>query len=61
MGSSRSLITTSWLRRRAGGGRLDALAGRLGHAGVTTTGIYAQTVDKITENPARYLETVMGA
>jgi site-specific recombinase XerD len=31
----------------------------LGHASVTTTGIYAQTVDKIAENPARYFEELM--
>jgi integrase/recombinase XerC len=45
---------------RAGGARLDAIAGMLGHASVTTTGIYARIVDKIAENPARYLEELMG-
>ena len=37
-----------------------AIAGMLGHAGVITTGIYARIVDKIAENPARYLEELIG-
>ena len=45
---------------RAGGARLDAIAGMLGHASVTTTSVYARIVDKITENPARYLEEMLG-
>jgi site-specific recombinase XerD len=45
---------------RAGGARLDAIAGVLGHASVTTTGIYARIIDKIAENPARFLEELMG-
>ncbi len=45
---------------RAGGARLDAIAGMLGHASVTTTSIYARIVDRIAENPARYLEELMG-
>jgi hypothetical protein len=32
----------------------------LGHASVTTNGVYARIVDKITENPARHLEELMG-
>jgi len=32
----------------------------LGHASVTTTGVYAKIVDKIAENPARYLEELLG-
>jgi len=32
----------------------------LGHASVTTTGLYAKIVDKIAETPARYLEELMG-
>jgi site-specific recombinase XerD len=46
---------------RAGGARLDAIAGMLGHASTTTTGIYARIVDRMAENPARYLEAMMGA
>ena len=42
------------------GARLDAIAGMLGHASVTTTGVYAKIVDKIAENPAWYLEELMG-
>jgi site-specific recombinase XerD len=45
---------------RAGGARLDAIASMLGHASVTTTSIYARIVDRISENPARYLEELMG-
>jgi integrase len=46
---------------RAGGAKLDTLAGMLGHASVTTTQMYAHVVDQMTENPARYLEAVMGS
>jgi len=45
---------------RAGGAALDAIAGMLGHTSVTTTQVYAKIVDRMTENPARYLEAVMG-
>jgi site-specific recombinase XerD len=45
---------------RAGGAQLDALAGMLGHAFVTTTQVYAKVVDRMAENPARYLEAVLG-
>ena len=45
---------------RAGGARLDAIAGMLGHTSVTTTGVYAKIVDKIAENPVRYLEELRG-
>jgi site-specific recombinase XerD len=45
---------------RAGGARLDAIAWMLGHTSVTTTGVYAKIVDKIAENPTRYLEELMG-
>jgi integrase/recombinase XerC len=45
---------------RAGGAKLDAIAGMLGHASTNTTLIYAKIVDKMTENPARYLEAVIG-
>ena len=39
----------------------DAIAGMLGHANVTTTTVYAKIVDRIAENPARYLEEMMGS
>ncbi|MBN1139142.1 MAG: tyrosine-type recombinase/integrase [Anaerolineae bacterium] len=45
---------------RAGGARLDAIAGMLGHTSITTTSIYARLVDRMAENPARYLEAMMG-
>jgi site-specific recombinase XerC len=41
--------------------RVAEVAGPLGLASVTTTQVYAQVVDPMTENPARYLEAVMGA
>jgi integrase/recombinase XerC len=46
---------------RAGGAKLDALADMMGHADVSTTRIYAQIVDKMTENPARFLEAMLTA
>ena len=46
---------------RAGGAKLDALADIMGHANVSTTRIYAQIVDKMTENPARFLEAMLTA
>ena len=45
---------------RAGGAKLDAIADMLGHSSTTTTQVYAQIVDRMTENPARYLEELMG-
>jgi len=45
---------------RAGGAKLDAIADMLGHSSTTTTQVYAQIVDKMAENPARYLEVVIG-
>jgi hypothetical protein len=32
----------------------------LGHTSTTTTGVYAKIVNRIAENPARYLEKLMG-
>ena len=47
----------TWVR--AGGAKLDAIAGMLGHASTDTTRIYSKIVDKMAENPARYLEAVL--
>jgi site-specific recombinase XerD len=44
---------------RAGGAALDSLADMLGHADTSTTRIYAQVVNKMQENPARYLEAML--
>jgi site-specific recombinase XerD len=44
---------------RAGGAKLDAIGGMLGHASVTTTQVYAKIVDRMTENPAKYLEVML--
>jgi len=46
---------------RAGGAKLDALADMLGHADVSTTRIYAKVVNKMTENPAKFLEAMLTA
>jgi hypothetical protein len=54
-GHALRLSATTW--SRVGGARLEAIAGMLGHTSVTTTGVYAKVVDKIAENPARYLGT----
>ena len=40
--------------------RVAEVAGLLGHASVTTTQVYAKVVDRMTENPARYLAVVTG-
>jgi len=39
---------------------LDGIAGMLGHASVTTMGVYAKIIDKIAENRAWHLEGMMG-
>lgn len=46
---------------RAGGAKLDAIADQLGHASTDTTRIYAQIVDRMTENPAKFLEAMLKA
>jgi len=46
---------------RAGGAKLDAIADQLGHASTDTTRIYARIVDRMTENPALYLEALLTA
>jgi site-specific recombinase XerD len=65
LGLKREGVSCHSLRRsaatwaRAGGASLDAIAGMLGHANVTTSQAYAKIVEKMTENPARYLEAVL--
>ena len=44
---------------RAGGAKIDAIADQLGHASTDTTRIYARIVNRISENPARYLEAML--
>lgn len=44
---------------RAGGAKLDAIADMLGHSRTATTQVYAQIVDKMSENPAQFLEVAM--
>jgi len=46
---------------RAGGAKLDAPADILGHADTSTTRIYAKVVNKMQENPARFLEAILTA
>jgi integrase/recombinase XerC len=46
---------------RAGGAKLDAIGGMLGHASVTTTQVYAKIVDRMTENPAQFLDELLTA
>jgi integrase/recombinase XerD len=44
---------------RAGGANLDSLQDALGHASGDTTRVYARIVDKMKENPTRYLEAML--
>ena len=44
---------------RAGGAKIDAIADQLGHASTDTTRIYARIVDRMSENPARFLEAIL--
>lgn len=46
---------------RAGGAKLDAIAAMLGHSHIGTTQTYAAIVDKIKDNPARFLEALLAA
>jgi integrase/recombinase XerD len=46
---------------RAGGAKLDAIADQFGHASTDTTRIYARIVDRMTENPAKFLEAMLSA
>jgi integrase len=45
---------------RAGGAKIDAISDWLGHASVDTTRVYVKIVDRIKENPAKYLEAMLG-
>lgn len=44
----------------AGGAKLTAISGAMGHSSIETTQVYAKIVDRINENPARYLDALMG-
>lgn len=44
----------------AGGAKLSAISGAMGHSSIETTQVYAKIVDGITENPSRYLLALMG-
>ena len=44
---------------RAGGAKLDAVSGMLGHAPVTALQVYAKIVDRMIENPAKYLKGML--
>lgn len=44
----------------AGGAKLQAISGAMGHSSIETTQVYAKLVDRINENPARYLDALMG-
>ena len=48
-------------RARAGDAKIDALADMLGHSSTDTTRIYVRIVDKMTENPAKYLDAMLMA
>jgi site-specific recombinase XerD len=52
-------LAATWAR--AGGAKLDALADLLGHADTSTTRIYTQIVNKMQENPAKFLEAMLTA
>lgn len=44
----------------AGGAKLMAISTALGHSSIETTMIYSRIVDKINENPSKYLDALMG-
>ena len=46
---------------RAGGAKIDALANMLGHSSADTTRVYARIVDRMAENPSRFLEALLTA
>lgn len=44
----------------AAGAKLLSINQALGHASVETTQVYPKTVDKVRENPIKYLEELVG-
>ena len=40
---------------------MTAVSAMLGHSSIATTGIYARVADKISQNPAGFLERLMEA
>jgi len=44
----------------AGGAKLLSISQALGHSSIETTQVYAKLVDRIQENPTKYLEELMG-
>jgi site-specific recombinase XerD len=44
----------------AGGAKLTAISGAMGYSSIETTQVYAKIVDRINENPARYLDALIG-
>jgi len=58
--SCHSLRHSAAVWARAFGATVDALADMLGHASVDTTRIYARIVNRMQENPARFLEAALG-
>ena len=58
--SCHSLRHSAAVWARAFGAAVDALADMLGHASVDTTRIYARIVNRMQENPARFLEAALG-
>jgi site-specific recombinase XerD len=59
--SCHSLCHSAATWARAGGAKIDAIADMLGHAPTDTARIYSKIVDRMTENPARYLEAMLTA
>jgi len=45
---------------RFAGAKLDAIGAMLGHSKLETTQVYARIVDKVQENPSRYLDELLG-
>jgi integrase len=39
---------------------VGAIADRLGHSSTDTTRVYSKIVDRMTENPAKHLDAMLG-